>query len=76
MPQFTQIFQDGYTPDNVIKNISLLNSDFKFIPGDTLLFFDEMQENPDTATALKFFHEDGRFDVICPDLLMGKQQKL
>ena len=41
MPQFTKIFQDGYTPDKVIKNMSLLNNDFKFIPGETLLFFDE-----------------------------------
>ena len=71
MPQFTRIFQDGYTTDKVIKNISLLNSDFKFIPGETLIFFDEMQEYPDTATALKFFHEDGRFDVICSGSLMG-----
>lgn len=71
MPQFTQIFQDGYIPDKVIKNISLLNSDFKFIPGETLIFFDEMQEYPDTVTALKFFHEDGRFDVICSGSLIG-----
>lgn len=71
MPQFTQIFQDGYMPDKIIKNISLLNSDFKFIPGETLIFFDEMQEYPDTATALKFFHQDGRFDVICSGSLMG-----
>ncbi len=71
MPQFTQIFQDGYTTDKVIKNISLLNSDFKFIPGKTLIFFDEMQEYPDTATSLKFFHKDGRFDVICSGSLMG-----
>ncbi len=71
MPEFTKIFQDGYTTDKIIKNISLLNSDFKFIPGETLIFFDEMQEYPDTATALKFFHEDGRFDIICSGSLMG-----
>ena len=71
MPEFTKIFQDGYTTDKIIKNISLLNSDFKFIPKDTLIFFDEMQECPDTATSLKFFHEDGRFDVICSGSLMG-----
>lgn len=70
-PEFTAIFQDGYTPDNIIKNISLLKSDAKFIPGETLIFFDEMQEYPDTATSLKFFHEDGRFDVICSGSLMG-----
>ena len=71
MPQYTNIFQDGYTTDKIIKNMSLLNSDFKFIPGETLIFFDEMQEYPDTATSLKFFHEDGRFDVICSGSLMG-----
>lgn len=71
MPQYKQIFQDGYTTENIIKNISLLNSEYKFIPEDTLIFFDEMQEYPDTATSLKFFNEDGRFDVICSGSLMG-----
>lgn len=71
MPQYKQIFQDGYTTENIIKNISLLNSEYKFIPGNTLIFFDEMQEYPDTATSLKFFNEDGRFDVICSGSLMG-----
>lgn len=71
MPQYKQIFQDGYTTENIIKNISLLNSEYKFIPRDTLIFFDEMQEYPDTATSLKFFNEDGRFDVICSGSLMG-----
>ena len=71
MPEFKTIFQNGYMTDKVIKNISLLNSDLKFIPGETLIFFDEMQEYSDTATSLKFFHEDGRFDVICSGSLMG-----
>ncbi len=71
MPEFSNIFQDGYTTDKVIKNMSLLNSNLQFIPGETLFFFDEMQEFPDTATSLNFFHEDGRFDVICSGSLMG-----
>lgn len=71
MPQFKAIFQDGYTTDKIIKNISLLMSDAQIFPGKTLIFFDEMQECPDTATSLKFFHEDGRFDVICSGSLMG-----
>ncbi len=75
MPQFKQIFQDGYTTDKIIKNMSLLNSNFQFIPGETLIFFDEMQEYPDTATSLKFFYEDGRFDVICSGSLMGINYK-
>ncbi len=75
MPEFTNIFQDGYTPDKIIKNMSLLNNDFKFIPGETLIFFDEMQQYPDTATSLKFFHQDGRYDVICSGSLMGINYK-
>jgi len=71
MPQFKTIFQGGYTANQIIKNISLLMSDAVFIPGETLIFFDEMQEYPDTATSLKFFNEDGRFDVICSGSLMG-----
>ena len=70
MPEYKTIFNDGYTVDNIIKNISLHNGDFEFIPNDTLFFFDEMQEFPDVATSLKFFCIDGRFDVICSGSLM------
>lgn len=38
---------------------------------NTLIFFDEMQECVSTATALKAFREDGRYDVICSGSLMG-----
>ena len=71
MPEYKTIFNDGYTVDSIIKNISLHNGNFEFIPNDTLIFFDEMQEFPDVATSLKFFCIDGRFDVICSGSLMG-----
>ena len=47
------------------KNISLIDPAKKFIPGETLIFLDELQEFPEISTALKFFKIDGRFDVIC-----------
>ena len=75
MPEYKTIFKNGYTVDNIIKNISLLNNDLKFIPGKTLIFFDELQEYPDTATSLKFFSIDGRYDVICSGSLMGINYK-
>jgi len=75
MPEYITIFDDGYTVDNITKNISLHNGDFEFIPGDTLIFFDEIQEYPDAATSLKFFSIDGRFDVICSGSLMGINYK-
>ncbi len=69
--QYKEIFKDGYEVDDIIKNITFLNPKAKFVPGNTLLFFDELQDCPTCATALKPFKIDGRFDVICSGSLMG-----
>ena len=69
--KYRSIFDDGFEVDAILKNMSLLNPDFKFIPGETILFFDELQACPNCATSLKFFKLDGRFDVICSGSLMG-----
>ena len=73
--KYKNIFDEGYEVDAILKNISLLNPSAEFIPGDTLFFFDELQENPSCATSLKFFALDGRFDVICSGSLMGINYK-
>ncbi len=70
-PKYKQIFADGYEVDSIIKNITLLNPTLVFVPHETLLFFDELQEYPDCATSLKSFKQDGRYDVICSGSLMG-----
>ena len=70
-PQYLKIFSSGYSPENVIKEISLINPEFEFVPNETLIFFDEMQACPDCATCLKFFKIDGRYDVICSGSLLG-----
>ena len=69
--KYRDIFNDGFEVDTILKNISLLNPSFEFIPHHTLFFFDELQACPNCATALKFFQLDGRFDVICSGSLMG-----
>ena len=69
--KYREIFNDGFEVDAILKNISLLNPELKFIPGNTIFFFDELQACPNCATSLKFFKLDGRFDVICSGLLMG-----
>ena len=63
--KFMQILADGYDTESVIRNISLVDPSKKFIPGKTILLFDEIQENPDIATTLKSFKIDGKYDVIC-----------
>ncbi len=70
-PKYKMIASDGYKADDIIKSISLLDPSKHFAPGDTLLFFDELQEFPEIATALKFFCIDGRFDVICSGSMLG-----
>ncbi len=69
--KFQGIFDDGFEVENIIRNISLLNPSLQFVPGDTLIFFDELQACPNCATSLKFFKLDGRYDVICSGSLMG-----
>ena len=69
--QFKSIFEEGFEVDTIIKNISLINPNLKFIPGDTLIFFDELQDCINCATSLKSFNQDRRYDVICSGSLMG-----
>ena len=69
--KYREIFNDAFEVDAILKNISLLNPELKFIPGNTIFFFDELQACPNCATSLKFFKLDGRFDVICSGSLMG-----
>ena len=74
-PKFKTILEDGYSTDEIVKNITRIEPGFAFIPGKTLVFFDEMQAYPDIATSLKFFSQDGRFDVICSGSLLGINYK-
>ena len=74
-PQFKTIFEEGFEVDNIIKNITLKMPELELNEYDTLIFFDEMQDCVSTATSLKSFREDGRYDVICSGSLMGINYK-
>lgn len=70
-PKYKSITEDGYSAASIVRNISLLDPAKRFVEEKTLLFFDELQEFPEIATALKFFKQDGRFDVICSGSMLG-----
>ena len=74
-PKYKLITEDGYKPDDIIRNISRMDPSKKFEAGETILIFDELQEYPEIATSLKFFKIDGRFDVICSGALLGIQYR-
>ena len=69
--QYKGIFDNCFEVDTVLKNISLINPEFEFLEGNTLIFFDEIQDCINCATSLKSFKLDGRYDVICSGSLMG-----
>ena len=73
--KYKGIIAEGYEAADIIKNISLIDPSKKFVPGKTLLFFDEITEFPEIATSLKFFCMDGRFDVICSGSMLGVHYK-
>ena len=70
-PEFRNIFDKSFKPDDIIKEITLIDTSKKFVAVETLIFFDELQACPNCATSLKFFKLDGRYDVICSGSLMG-----
>ena len=73
--KYIHILSDGYDVESVIRNISLANPSLKFLPGKTVIIFDEIQENPDVATCLKSFKIDGKYDVICSGSMLGINYK-
>lgn len=73
--KYKSICEDGYTVNDIIRNISRIDSEKRFIPGKTLILFDEIQDYPEIATSLKSFCIDGRFDVICSGSMLGINYK-
>lgn len=74
-PKYKMITADGYNTGDIIKSITFLDPSKQLIPGETLIFFDELQEFPEISTSLKFFKIDGRFDVICSGSMLGINYK-
>ena len=72
-PERINAFVGSKDVDKILLNLSAQIQGVKFIPGETCLIFDEIQECPEARTSLKFFKEDGRFDVIATGSLLGVQ---
>ena len=71
-PDYVSIFNGSLEIDNLIIMMSaLLGPKAVFEPGETVIILDEIQDCPEARTALKFFREDGRFDVIGTGSLLG-----
>ena len=70
-PALKSIFEGDLTSEEILKRMTAYIRDFRLVPGDTLIFLDEIQRCGNACTAVKFLAEDMRFDVISSGSLMG-----
>ena len=70
-PECRDIFAGSLEPDEIFKAISIQFPQFRLVPGDTLLFLDEIQSCRKARTALKSLALDGRADVVASGSLLG-----
>ena len=70
-PEVKAAFEGNLSVDELIRKISLFKEGVSFNPGKTLLFFDEIQSCPQARSSLKFWAQDGRFDIIASGSLLG-----
>lgn len=64
-------FEGSKRVDDIVMNLSAIIPQSKFVPGETCIIIDEIQECPAARTALKFFKMDGRYDIIATGSLLG-----
>lgn len=74
-PDMQAVFSGNLDIDNMVQQIKLSMPGCQFIPGETLLFLDEIQDVPNARTSLKFWTQDGRFDCIGSGSLLGMDYK-
>jgi hypothetical protein len=68
------IFDGALDSQSIVRNLSLI-TDAEIVPGETVVFFDEIQECPRARTALKFLTIEKPFDVIASGSLLGIRYK-
>lgn len=71
-PDYKTIFEGSLKVDDVVLMMSaFVGANVRFIPHETVIVLDEIQECPRARAALKFFKLDGRFDVLATGSLLG-----
>lgn len=71
-PDYKTIFDGSLKVDDVVLMMSaFVGANVRFVPHETVIVLDEIQECPRARAALKFFKLDGRFDVLATGSLLG-----
>lgn len=69
--ELKEIFSGDLDAVSIYKRMTAQIKDIELIPGDTLIFLDEIQNCGNARTAIKFLAEDGQYDIISSGSLLG-----
>ena len=70
-PEVIDAFRISKEPDRIIKELQAY-SDVPLLPGETLIFLDEIQESEEAFNSLKYFCEDApQYHIIAAGSLLG-----
>lgn len=70
-PDYKKFFTPNLEVDSIIMRITAAIPDAEILPGETCFVFDEIQDCPKARGSLKYFHQDGRYEVMCTGSLLG-----
>lgn len=69
--ELRKIFDGSLKVEYLTTLISANLPEARFVPGNTCIIFDEIQDCPGARASLKFWRQDGQYDVICTGSLLG-----
>ena len=70
-PEYKKFFTPNLEVDAIVMRITAAMPDVEIEAGKTCFVFDEIQDCPRARGSLKYFHLDGRYEVICTGSLLG-----
>ncbi len=73
-PMAAELFKDAKSSNDILMRLSAITS-VPLIKGETLIFFDEVQQCPDIVTAIKFLVDEGSYRYILSGSLLGVELK-
>ena len=69
-PKKTTLFENVSSAEDILLRISAI-PEVTLIPGETVIFLDEVQEAKEIVTAAKFLAMDSRYKLIMSGSLLG-----
>lgn len=73
-PEAIELFKGAKNGSDILFRLSTITS-VPLIKGETLIFFDEVQQCPDIVTAIKFLVDEGSYRYILSGSLLGVELK-